>query len=101
MLLLGVGCVSGAVFGLYGQQLLDRALANVINFPVVYSFGGLVAVTSLALVTAAAVVMVALPGYFATRVPPAWRYRIRPIAHPIRAIAGQQLEDRLLYLQSP
>ena len=39
LLLLGVGCVSGAVFGLYGQQLLDRALANVINFPVVYSFG--------------------------------------------------------------
>ena len=38
-LLLGVGCLSGAVFGLYGQQLLDRALANVINFPVVYSFG--------------------------------------------------------------
>ena len=43
LLLLGVGCVSGAVFGLYGQQLLDRALANVINFPVVYSFGILVA----------------------------------------------------------
>ncbi|HEV2944036.1 MAG TPA: FtsX-like permease family protein [Solirubrobacteraceae bacterium] len=37
VLLLGVGCLSGAAFGLYGQQLLDRALANVINFPVVYS----------------------------------------------------------------
>jgi putative ABC transport system permease protein len=71
VLLVGVGCVSGAVFGLYGQQLLDRALANVIGFPVVYSFGGLVAVTSLAIVTVASVVIVALPGYFATGVPPA------------------------------
>jgi putative ABC transport system permease protein len=71
LLLLGVGCLSGAVFGLYGQQLLDRALANVINFPVVYSFGALVSVTSLALVTAAAVAIVAIPGYMAAGVPPA------------------------------
>ncbi len=71
LLLLGVGCVSGAVFGLYGQQLLDRALANVINFPVVYSFGILVALASLALVTAAAVAIVAIPGYIAAGVPPA------------------------------
>jgi putative ABC transport system permease protein len=71
LLLLGVGCLSGAVFGLYGQQLLDRALANVINFPVVYSFGALVAVTSLALVTAAAVAIVAIPGYLAAGVSPA------------------------------
>ena len=71
VLLLGVGCASGAVFGLYGQQLLDRALANVIGFPVVYSFGALVAVVSLALVTVASVLIVALPGYLATGVPPA------------------------------
>ncbi len=71
ILLVGVGCTSGAVFGLYGQQLLDRALANVIGFPVVYSFGALVAVTSLALVTLASVLVVALPGYLATGVPPA------------------------------
>jgi putative ABC transport system permease protein len=70
-LLLGVGCLSGAVFGLYGQQLLDRALANVINFPVVYSFGVLIALGSLALVTAAAVAIVAIPGYMAAGVPPA------------------------------
>jgi putative ABC transport system permease protein len=71
VLLVGVGCVTGAVFGLYGQQLLDRALANVIGFPVVYSFGGLVAVTSFAIVTVASVVIVALPGYLATGVAPA------------------------------
>lgn len=71
VLLVGVGCTTGAVFGLYGQQLLDRALANVIGFPVVYSFGALVAVTSLAIVTAASVAIVALPGYLAAGVPPA------------------------------
>ena len=71
VLLVGVGCITGAVFGLYGQQLLDRALANVIGFPVVYSFGALVALTSLAIVTVTSVVIVALPGYLATGVPPA------------------------------
>ncbi len=71
LLLLGVGCVTGAVFGLYGQQLLDRALANVINFPVVYSFGILIAAGSLALVTLTAVIITAIPGYIATNVPPA------------------------------
>jgi hypothetical protein len=33
VLLLAVGCTVGAVFGLYGQQLADRALAHVVNFP--------------------------------------------------------------------
>ncbi|HSZ29493.1 MAG TPA: hypothetical protein VK784_07025, partial [Pseudonocardiaceae bacterium] len=71
LLLLGVGCVSGAALGLYGQQLLDRALVNVVNFPVVYSFGIVVALLSLALVTATAVAIVAIPGYLAAGVPPA------------------------------
>ena len=71
VLLVGVGCLSGALFGLYGQQLLDRALANVIGFPVVYSFGALTALTSLLIVTLASVLIVALPGYLATGVAPA------------------------------
>jgi putative ABC transport system permease protein len=71
VLLLAVGCLSGAVFGLYGQQLLDRALANVINFPVVYSVTALGALLSLAVVTASAVAILAIPGYLAAGVPPA------------------------------
>lgn len=71
LLLVGVGCLTGALFGLYGQQLLDRALANVIGFPVVYSLGALTALASLAIVTAASVLIVALPGYLATGVSPA------------------------------
>jgi putative ABC transport system permease protein len=70
-LLLSVGCTTGALFGLLGQQLLDHALSSVINYPVVNSLGLLDALISLALVTAAAVVMVAAPGYFASSVPAA------------------------------
>jgi putative ABC transport system permease protein len=71
LLLLAVGCVAGALFGLYGQQLLDRALANVINFPVVYSVAAVSALLSFAIVTAAALVIIAIPGYLAAGVPPA------------------------------
>jgi putative ABC transport system permease protein len=71
LLLLGVGCLTGAAFGLYGQQLLDRALANVINFPVVYSLAALSALASLAIVTVAAALIIAIPGYLATGVAPA------------------------------
>jgi putative ABC transport system permease protein len=70
-LLVGVGCTTGAIFGLLGQQLLDHALSTVINYPVVSSLGFIGAIVSLALVTAAAVVIVAAPGYFAADVPAA------------------------------
>jgi putative ABC transport system permease protein len=69
LLLLGVGCTAGALTGLLGQQLLDRALANIVNYPVVHSIGLLPAIWSLALVTAAAVAIVAAPGWFAAKVP--------------------------------
>jgi putative ABC transport system permease protein len=71
VVLLGVGCVAGAGFGLYGEQLLDRALADVINFPVVYSVALLPALLSLAIVTGAALAILALPGWAATGVSPA------------------------------
>jgi putative ABC transport system permease protein len=69
-LLLGAGCSLGALFGIYGQLLLSHALASVTGFPIVFSVGGLAAVTSFALVSAAAVAILALPGYLAVRVRP-------------------------------
>ncbi len=69
LLLLGVGCLTGAIFGLYGQQLADRALAQTINFPVVYSVTALTALWSLALMTATALAILAIPGWFASSVP--------------------------------
>jgi putative ABC transport system permease protein len=71
VLLLGAGCASGALFGLYGQQLLDQALANVINFPVLRSVAVLPALVSPVLVLLAAAAAIALPGYLAAGVSPA------------------------------
>jgi putative ABC transport system permease protein len=69
-LLLGAGCSLGALFGLYGQLLLSHALASVTGFPIVFSVGGLTAFWIFALVSAAAVAILALPGYLAVRVRP-------------------------------
>jgi putative ABC transport system permease protein len=69
-LLLGAGCSIGALFGIYGQLLLSHALATVTGFPVIFSTGALVALSSFALVTAVAVAIVAVPGYIAARVRP-------------------------------
>jgi putative ABC transport system permease protein len=69
-LLLGAGCSLGALFGIYGQLLLSHALASVTGFPVIFSVGGLAAFWSFALVSAAAVAILALPGYLAVRVRP-------------------------------
>ncbi len=69
-ILLGVGCALGAVFGLYGQLLLGRALAAVNGFPVIEVTPIPAALGSFALITAVAVAIVAVPGYFAARVRP-------------------------------
>jgi putative ABC transport system permease protein len=69
VLLLGVGCTTGALAGLLGQQLLDRALAQVVNYPVVRSLGLSSALWSLALVLVSSVAIVAVAGRFAAEVP--------------------------------
>jgi putative ABC transport system permease protein len=74
-LLLGSGCCLGAAFGLLGQALLSRALGTVTGFPVAFSPGVLVALGSVALVTATASLIIAIPGGFATRVRPALSLR--------------------------
>jgi putative ABC transport system permease protein len=69
-LLLSSGCSLGAVFGLYGQLVLSRALSAVYGFPVVESIPVLAAVESFALITLVAVAIVSVPGYVAARVRP-------------------------------
>lgn len=66
--LLGVGCSLGALFGLYGQLLLSRALSAVNGFPVMESTQLSAALGNFALITAVAVAIVAVPGYLAARV---------------------------------
>jgi putative ABC transport system permease protein len=74
-LLLGAGCSVGALFGLYGQLLLSRALVAVTGFPLAFSPGIIVALAIFALVTATAIVIVAIPGLLAARVRPALSLR--------------------------
>jgi putative ABC transport system permease protein len=69
VLLLGVGCVVGSVYGLYGEQLLNRALNAATGFPVENSLGVAVALLSLAVVIAVASLVAMVPGYLAARVP--------------------------------
>jgi putative ABC transport system permease protein len=71
VLLVAVGAFAGGLLGLLGQQLLDQALSRVINFPVVSSIALLPALIGAALVTAGAVVILAVPGRLVVRVPAA------------------------------
>jgi putative ABC transport system permease protein len=68
-LLLGVGCAAGTIFGVYGQQLADRALAETINFPVIHTIAAPGVLSSLALVPATALAILAIPGYLAASAP--------------------------------
>jgi putative ABC transport system permease protein len=69
LLLLGIGCGVGTVYGLYGEQLLNRALNAATGFPVDNSLGVTVALLSLAVVLAVACSVAMIPGYLAARVP--------------------------------
>jgi putative ABC transport system permease protein len=71
LLLLAAGCLTGAVFGVYGQQMADRALASMIDFPVVHTVTAQSSLGSVALVIATATAILALPGYLAAAVPAA------------------------------
>ncbi len=71
VLLVGVGCLAGALFGLYGQQLADHALAGAVNFPVVYSVSAVGGLESIVAVLATALAILAVPGYIAACVPAA------------------------------
>ncbi len=77
LLLLAVGCVSGAILGLLGQQLLDRALATTINYPVVYSVAVPTALAAASLVAVTATAVLTIPGYLAARVPASLALRDR------------------------
>ncbi|MHB8234531.1 MAG: ABC transporter permease [Solirubrobacteraceae bacterium] len=68
-LLLGAGCLIGAAFGIFGQLLISHALASVTGFPVVFTVGARIALTDSSLVSAIALLIVALPGHRAAGVP--------------------------------
>jgi putative ABC transport system permease protein len=71
--LFGTGCMAGALFGLLGQVLFSRGLETISGFPVDVGVRLGIAAISLALVTGAALVVVAIPGYLVARVKPSLR----------------------------
>lgn len=69
-LTLGAGCLAGVVVGVYGELLIDRSLAQITGFPVRSLTAGLRPLVLLALVMAAVLAIVAIPGRRAARVAP-------------------------------
>jgi putative ABC transport system permease protein len=67
---LGAGCMTGALVGVYGQVVMDRYLTTVTGFPVASTLAGWSTLEIVALVVMAALAVVAVPGWFAARVPP-------------------------------
>jgi putative ABC transport system permease protein len=69
-LMLAAGCLTGAVVGVAGQLVLDGYLRHVTGFPVARIATGARPFEIFALVLAAALALVAVPGWLASRVPP-------------------------------
>jgi putative ABC transport system permease protein len=70
-LILGAGCMAGAAIGIYGQFMIDRYLRHVTAFPVASATASARPLEVLALVLGAALAIAAVPGWLASRVPPA------------------------------
>jgi putative ABC transport system permease protein len=67
---LGAGCLTGGLVGIYGQIVIDRYLRAVTGFPVASTLAGWSTIEIVSLVVVAALAVVAVPGWFAARVPP-------------------------------
>jgi putative ABC transport system permease protein len=70
-LMLGAGCLTGAVAGIYGQIVIDGYLRHVTGFPLASIVTGGRPLEIFALVLAIALTVMAIPGWFASRVSPA------------------------------
>jgi putative ABC transport system permease protein len=69
-LMLGAGCVTGAVAGIYGQLIIDGYLAHVTGFPIARLGASFRPLEIFVIVIVLVLAIVALPGWFASRVSP-------------------------------
>jgi putative ABC transport system permease protein len=69
-LMLGAGCLTGALAGVYGQLVLDGYLKHVTGFPLAHLATGARPVAIFALVLAVALAIALAPGWLASRVSP-------------------------------
>lgn len=70
LILLIIGCANGALFGLYGHSLADRWLRLTTDFPAPFELGAPQMFLTLAILTGIAMLVLAIPGLSAARVPP-------------------------------
>jgi putative ABC transport system permease protein len=68
-ILLAIGCVEGAILGLYGHMLADRWLRLTTDFPAPFAIGGYEIFITLLLIVGIAMSVVAVPGFSAAQVP--------------------------------
>lgn len=67
-LVVGAGCLTGAAFGILGQVVIDSYLVGVTGFPVDLSITAWPTIATFLLVLGSALLVVAIPGWFAARV---------------------------------
>ena len=70
VVVLAVGCLTGAAFGVYAQLLGSHFLSAVTGFPIAFGVELAAAGTSFALVAGLTVAVLAIPGFRVVRVPP-------------------------------
>jgi putative ABC transport system permease protein len=68
-IVLSVGCVVGAVLGIYGHLLASRYLQTTTGFPAPFSIAGEQLLLTVLLVVGTSLAVIALPGWAAARVP--------------------------------
>ena len=68
-IVLSIGCLVGAILGVYGHALADRWLRLTTGFPAPFSIGWPQVFLTLALVASIALTVMALPGWSAARAP--------------------------------
>jgi putative ABC transport system permease protein len=69
-IVLVIGCIDGAVLGVYGHALADRWLRATTGFPAPFAAGGPQVFLTLVIVLGIALAVMALPGFTAAQAPP-------------------------------
>ncbi len=69
-LMLGAGCLAGALAGIAGQVVIDAYLKRITGFPLAGIVSGARPLEIFALVLALSLAIVSIPGWLASRVPP-------------------------------
>ena len=70
LLVLGTGGLAGALAGVYGHLLGDRFLRLTTGFPAPFAIEGVHTIQTILLIVIGALLALAIPGYFASQVPP-------------------------------